>query len=392
MSASAGDWRTTTSVSQTTSYENNPELGQNGRQSNTLREFSPSILSSYESETYGLDLDLSGTLVRSRNSAVTGDSTRLDLNVANDLDFDRIRLFSDLALTRRAVESSEFNDGELTTDAANATVSNDQEVEEMSLSSRGEWDTSDLVSVFATHNFRNVRFDGGGGDDFVNNDLSLGASWPLSDRLDLTPSLGFTRFEPSNEGSDTTNLMRADLRANYLYDDRTLASVSFGVLDFEDTRDYSLDAQLQRSFEKSSFTLGLSRTVSPGDESELEVSDSASLGLSYTFSDLTSANFDAQYRENEDIESQQAGISLVHVYSDKVSFGINFDWIESTDVSNINETETVQYRADPFVTWTLSEDLNARLSYRELQERETDRETVRSRRVSFTISYSKQYD
>ena len=391
LSAQAGDWRTTASLSQTTSYENNPELGQNGRRSNTLQELSPSILSAYESDTYGLDLDLSGTMVRSRDTTVTGDSTRLDLNAANDLDLDRARLFADFALSRRAVQSSEFNDDELTTDASDASVSNDEEVEEMTVSSRAEWDMSDLVVLFGTHEFRNVRFDGGG-DSFINNDVSLGASWLLSDRLDLSPSIGFTRFEPENEGEDTTNLVRADLSANYLYNDKTLASLSFGILDFEDQQDFSLNAQVQRSFEKSTLSLGLSRTVSPGDESELEINDTATLGLSYSFSDLTSANLDAQFRENEDTESQRAGISVVHTYSDKVSFGIDLDWIETTDLSVANETETVQYRADPFVAWTINEDLNARLSYRELQERETDQETVRSRRVTFTISYSRQYD
>jgi len=390
-STQAGDWRTTASVSHTTTYDNNPQLEQDGRQSNTLREVSPSILSAYESETYGLDLDLSGTMVRSRNKTVTGDSTRLELNAANDLDFDRLRLFADVSLTRRANEATEFNDNELTTDASNASVSNDDEVEEMTLSSRGEWDLSELVTLFGTHEYRDVQFSGEG-DSFVNNEYALGASWILSERMDLSPSIGFTRLEPENEQEDNSNLLRADLSANYLYNDKTLATITVGILDFEDERDFSLDAQFQRSFEKSTLSLGLSRDVSPGDESELEVSDSATLGVSYDFSDLTRANVDAQFRENEDTESQRAGFSLVHTYSDKISFGIDLDWIESTDLSDVSEPETTQYRADPFVNWTINEDINARLSYRELQERETDQETVRSRRVSFTIRYSKQYD
>ena len=388
--AQAGDWRTTFGLSQQTSYESNPELGQGSRRSNTLNELTPSVLGAYETDTYSLDLDLSGTLVRSRNQTVTGDATRLDLNASNDFDFDRVRFFNDAVLSRDSVENTEFNDNELTTDAASASVTNDETVEELTLSSRLEWDFTDRVILFGTHQRRDVRFDGGTGDSFVNNEFSAGGTVLVNDRLQLGPSVGFSRFEPDDE--DRTRLLRADLNGSYQINDNALASVSVGILDFESQQDIGLNASYQHSFEKTILTLGLSREVSPGDNSALETSDTATLGVSYEISDRTQASFDAQYRETETVEAQQAGLSLVHIFSDDVSVGIDLDWTETTDVDSAVESVTDQYRADPFVAWQINEDINARLSYRELQERQTDLETVRSRRVTFSISYSKQYD
>ena len=388
--SAAGDWLTTFGVTHQTTYENNPQLGQNGRQSNTLNEVSPSVLSAYESETYALDLDLSGTLVRSRNKQVTGDTTRLNLNASNDFDFDTIRVFSAAALSRSAAENTEFNNNELTTDAASASVTNDEVVEEMSLSSRIEWDISDRTFLFGTHERRETRFDGGDSDSFVNNEFTTGATVFVNDRFDIGPTLAYTRFEP-DEGSGTT-LIRADLVGNYQFSDNALTSISAGILDFENERDLSLDAEYQHRIEKATLTFGLSRSVSPGNNSQLDSSDSATFGLSYSFSGETEANLDAQYRETDEVEAQQLGLSLLHIFSDKVSVGIDLDWTETTDIGGDAESVTDEYRADPFLAWQINEDVNARLSYRELQRRETDQETVRSRRVTFSISYSKQYD
>ena len=388
--AAAGDWRTTVGLTQQTIYETNPELGQNGRRSNTLNELSPSVLSAYETETYALDLNLSGTMVRSRNQLVTGDTTRLDLNASNDFDFDTVRVFNNAALSRNAVENTEFNDDELTTDAAAASVTNDETVEDMTISSRLEWDLSDRVTLFGTHELRDVRFDGGNSDNFTNNEISVGGTVLVNDRFDIGPSIGFSRFEPDDD--DRTRLLRADLTGTYQISDNALTTIAVGVQDFESSRDISVNASYQHSFDKTVLTFGLTRDVSPGDASALESSDTATVGVSYSFSENTQANLDAQYRETETVEAQQAGLSLVHIFNEDVTVGIDLDWTETTDIGGAVETVTDQYRADPFVAWQINEDINARLSYRELQERETDLETVRSRRVTFSISYSKQYD
>lgn len=388
--AYAGDWRATAGLGVTTSYETNPELGQNGRQSNTLRALSPSLLGAYESETYSSDIDLRTSFERSRNQNIAGDTTRFDLNVGNDLDFDTIRLFGGATFSRRSQEATEFNDAELTQDASNSSVTNDETVDDLRGSFRLEWEYSDRGNVFLSNDYRTVSFDGGGGENFRNNAAQAGINYNFNERLDIGQSFGFTRFLP--EDGESANLFSIGAFGNYQVNSDALGSLSVSLLKFEDRIDYGINGQLQNQFEDAILTVGLSRDASPGDDSQLEITNRAFAGVTYDLTSVLESRLDLQWVTNEDVESQQAGVGLSYEFTTDVRTGVDVNWRESIDKADANETETTEIRVTPFVSWALSDDVDARLDYRELQRDETNLKTVRSRRVSLSVSYSRQYD
>ena len=386
----AADFTSTARVSTQVSYENNPQLLAENQSHIAEKQISPGWSGALDGETYGIDFDLGMTLVRTSDETITPDSSRYDTTVAGDLDYDRLRLSGSADYFRRAFDNTEFNDNELTTDADTASVSNDVTVDDATLSARLDYDWSDRTSVFVEDTHRIVAFSGGDSTDFTNTTVSTGANYEWNESLTVTPVLELRRFEPADIAP--TNVVEASMGVNYQPSDTSLYNVTVGMLKTSEQQAVTLDATYEKTFETFVLQVTGKRNVAPSDNGELRDSKSVGVDLSHDFSEYTRAGVDALWRSNDDLEARRWGFNMSHDFSADIVLGFNLNVVQSITDSATGEATTMQYRADPFVNWTVVENLNARLSYRELWQDAENSEAVNTRRVTLAVTYTHPFN
>lgn len=386
----AGDLQSTARLTISGAYETNPEQRRSNDRHVAERQLSPVWFGTWDEETYGLDFDFGATFVRTSDETITPDSVRYDTSVGGDIDFDLVRLSGSLDYTRRAFDNTEFNDNELTTDADAASVSDEQTVDDAKVSSRLEYDMSDRTLLFVEDTYRIVSFTGGESTDFTNGTVAAGVTHELSSTLTLTPQLEVRRFEPADNAP--TNLVEASLGVNQLLSDISEYNVTIGLLRASSENSITFDASYSHAFEEFILQLTGNRQVSPSDDGNLRESTSIGFDVSHDFSETTRAVFDGVWRTNDDLEARRFGLRVSHDFNDKVALGIDLNVIQSISDNVAGETKTMQYRADPFLNWTLSENLNTRLSYREFWEDEDGLGSVNTRRVTLAVTYTRPFN
>ena len=386
----AADFTSTARVSTQGSYETNPELAQSNKTHVAEKQLAPGWSGALDGETYGLDFDLGATFVRSSDETITPDSLRYDTTIAGDVDFDLTRLSGSIDYFRRAFDNTEFNDNELVTDADTASVSNNVTVDDITLSSRLEHDWSDRTTLFLEDSLRSVAFTGGDSTDFTNSTVAVGGNYAWSGKLTLTPEIQVRRFEPVDVAP--TNVVEANMGVNYQASDTSLYNVTVGMLKTSEQNSVTFDATYEKTFETFVFQLTGNREVSPSDNGELRDSKSVGVDISHDVSDYTRIGLVGLWRSNEALEARRWGFNMSHDFSADVVLGLNLDVVQSITGSAAGETTTMQYRADPFVNWTVVENLNARLSYRELWQDADNSGSVNTRRVTLAVTYTHPFN
>lgn len=385
----AGDWQHEASLSLQSSHETNPQLDSNRRKV-TLGQVSPAWTSIYSTETVSASTSLGTTFVRSSDQVVQSNSVRYDTNTTLDASFEKLTARGELNFFRRDFQNTEFNDNELTTDESSASVSEDVTVDDLTFQTRFDRALSPRLSVFADNNYRIVEFSGGDSTNFANATFTAGANGAINDRLVLTPSVGFTRFEPDD--TDPTNLFRVQLGANYTASDTSLYELTIGGIKTDTEYDVSLEALYQQEFELFALDASASRDLAPSDDGELREENTVQIGVSHEFSVYTRARVDAEWQVNDDIEARRVGINLTHDLSEDTTIGLRVNFVRSYSDSGTGDQITSSIQTDPFVAWRISEEVDARLSYREVQLDQTGSDRVRTRRLAFLINYATPFE
>jgi len=387
--ANAGDWNHEARLSVQTSHETNPGLDNNPRKV-TLGQVAPTWISNYVGETVSGNASLGSTFVRSSDEVAQPNSVRYDVKTDAQKQFETFDVSGAVNYFRRDFQNTEFNDNELTTDAESASVSENITVDDVTVLTRAQKSFSENVTGFANNTYRLVKFSGGNSTDFTNDTVLSGLTMVRSDKLTITPALGYTRFEP--EGRDPTNLYRAQFGADIQPNPTTVLGVTFGGIKAGNETDVSLQASYQQQFEYVTVDAALSRDLSPSDGGELRKQKSFEVGVSHNFSDYTRIRVDAEWKKNDDIEARRTGMNLVHELSQDMRVGFSLDFVRSYSDGLTGEQVTTALRADPFLSWRISEEVDARFSYREIQQDQTGQDRVRSRRVAVVVNYATPFD
>ena len=154
----------------------------------------------------------------------------------------------------------------------------------------------------------------------------------------------------------------------------------------------TFDAAYERTFQDFLLQITGSRDVSPSDNGELRDSKSFVVNINRDFSEYTRGGVTALWRSNDDVEARRWGFNMSHDFSADIVLGLNMDVVETTTDNAAGDSTTMQYRADPFVNWTVVENLNARLSYRELWQDADNSGTVNTRRVTLGVTYTHPFN
>lgn len=387
--ALSGDWSHEARLSLQGSHETNPQLD-NNRRKVTLGQVVPTWVSNYDGETFAANTAIGATVVRSSDQVAQSNSVRFDTQTSVEAAFEKLKVTGNLNYFRRDFQNTEFNDDELTTDASNASVSEDITVDDVAVQTRFETDFTSNIAGFADNNFRTVKFSGGDSTDFTNDTLLTGAILIVNDRLTVSPSIGYTRFEPEN--TDPTNLYRVQIGGNYSASDTVLFGLTIGGIKTDTENDVSLDATYQQEFLSFTLDASASRDLAPSDGGELRKEKAIEIGVSHDFSDYTRIRVDAEWQINDDVEARRTGFNLTHDLTQDTSIGVRLNYVRSYRDLVAGEQVTTALRADPFFVWRISEQVDARLSYREVQQDQTGADRVRTRRVAFVLNYSTPFD
>ncbi|WP_425405334.1 hypothetical protein [Hwanghaeella sp.] len=388
--ANAADFTSTGRLSIQGSYETNPELRRSNKTHVAERQLSPGWVGEWDGETYGLDFDLGATFVRTSDETITPDSLRYDTTVAGDVDLDRVRLSGSLDYSLSAFDNTEFNDNELTTDADSASVSNDVQVDDVSLTTRFEYDWSDRMSLFLEDSFRAVSFSGGNSTDFTNTTVATGVSYDWSDVITITPRVEYRKFEPAD--TEPTNVIETSMGINHQLNDTSTYNLTVGMLRTGSERKVTFDASYEKTFEEYVLRLTGNRDVTPSDDGELRESRSLGFDIAHALSATTRAGIDGLWRENDDLEARRLGFNMSHDVSPDVVLGFTVNVVQSISENLAGTTKEMQYRADPFLNWTFAENLNARFSYRELWEDTDNQGSVNTRRATVAVTYTHPFN
>ncbi|RVU34099.1 hypothetical protein EOI86_23575 [Hwanghaeella grinnelliae] len=379
----AYDLNSTARVTASGSYETNPNLVQSNQRHLFEKRLAPGWSGVLDGETYGLAADFGTSFVRTSDETISPDSLRYDTSLAGNLDFERARTSGGFDYSRRAFNNTEFNDNELTTDETDASVSNAVTVDDASLATRFEYDATELLQVFVDNNYRLVSFTGGNSTSFTSNTVTLGSRYEMSDYLSISPEFEYRIFEPDD--SDSQNTYEARLRGNYQASDVTQYNVAIGMIRTKQETNVSLDATYIQQLDDVLLQVTASRSLSPSDDGELRDSKRLSAQVSKPLSDVTTIGADAQFRLNDEVEARRGGFNLTHELSDALVVGFNLNVIETIPD---NGSSTMQYRADPFLNWLVHENVNARVSYRELWQETGSSGSVNTRRISLAVTYT----
>ena len=369
------------------SYETNPELLRRNERHVAEKQLSPGLVGELLGETYGIDFDLGMSMVRTSDETVTPDSLRYDTTVGGRVDAELFRLTGSVDYSKQAFDNTEFNDDELTTDAGSASVSNNETVDDITLTSRLEHDWSERSTVFLEDAYRVVSFTGGNSTDFTNVSLSSGVVYQWSETLAVTPGFEVRRFDPADNAP--TDIVEGSLGFEQQLNDTTAYDVTIGMLKTGDEAQVTFDATFEKLFQDYFLQLNGNRQLSPNDEGELQDRRTFGLDISRELSDRTRAGIDAIWTKSEDLDSRRLGFNISHDVNQDVLIGFSMDAVQSISENAVGDTKTMQYRADPFVNWIVAENLSARLSYRELWEDTDALGSVNTRRVTLAVTYTK---
>lgn len=372
------------------SYETNPALLRRNERHVAEKQLSPNLVGELLGETYGIDFDLGMSMVRTSDETVTPDSLRYDTIVSGNVDAELFRLSGSVDYSRQAFDNTEFNDNELTTDAGTATVSDDETVDDVTLTSRIERDWSERSTVFLQDSYRVVSFTGGDSTDFTNAAISSGVDYEWSETLTVTPGFEVRRFDPADNAP--INIVEGSLGLNQQFDETTSYEVTIGMLRASGDAKVTFDASFEKVFQEYVLLLNGNRQLSPDDEGDLQDRRTFGIDVSRELSERTRAGVDAVWSKNEDLDSRRLGFNISHDVNPDVLIGFSMDAVQSISENAVGDTKTMQYRADPFVNWIVAENLSARLSYRELWEDTDALGSVNTRRVTLAVTYTQPFN
>lgn len=291
--AIAATWEQALSLPVSVEYESNPRLSETDRQSvrRTLLTPDYSLTATDGTDQWFARLRL--RIERSSNTAISAD--REDPSI--DLGWNHAHETGQFGLTahfdKKSTRLSELEDtGQLT---------NDNTRRSRTLSANWSNALSERYTLNLNASLNKVSFDGAGSglNDYQDKSISAQLGYSLDAQTDTFARISLSRFEPVSGSS--TKIRSLDIGATWALSERINITGSAGVNDSSGaTTESGWQARFDMSYltERSHSNLGLSRTRSPSGAGVVNESNQLQAGWRYALSERDNVGVNFNWREN----------------------------------------------------------------------------------------------
>ncbi|HER27394.1 MAG TPA: hypothetical protein ENI69_09835 [Rhodospirillales bacterium] len=353
-SALAGQWTANFSTLTSATYNDNPTLAtdnQKGRMDFTVNR---AIDGEYAKDRYRIAIVGQANVVASKdeivNSIFAADQVRYDLNMDGEYDFDTSVIAAAFGIGFDTVQNTEFDDtGTLTSDVTKTNTS-------FGLSYNRE--LNEQWSLNFSDNVAVVSYSGGGFTGYSNNSALVGLSHAYSERLTITPSIGFSRYQPDSNLLKASNTLRLQVGGDYQLSENDSLGGAIGVLQTDGNLGWSaLLNYEQEVLEGLTASASVNRDNIPSSNGNIRQSTGLDGGVTYQLTEI-------------------------------MRVGINAAWRISSQVGATGSADTTQLTLSPSANWTLSEKWRASFSAQNRSQKKPNSGTATSRSVTFALDYN----
>ncbi len=352
--AFGGQWTANYSSLVSATYNDNPSLATEDKKGRTDFTVNRAIDGEYAKDRYRIGVTGRANAVASKeeiaNRIFSADQVRYNLDVNGEYDFDTSVIAAAFGLGFDTVQNTEFADtGNLASDATRTDVKASLSYNRQ-LNERWNLNASDNISV--------VSFSGGNSIGSTNNSLLIGLGHAYSERLTITPSIGYSRFEPDSKLSKPSNTIRLQVGGDYELSEIDRLGATLGVLRTDGNLGWSaLFDYSQEVLEGLVASANVNRDNIPSSDGNIRQSTGFGGGVTYQLTEMTRVGFVA-------------------------------NWRVSSQVGATGSADTTQLTMTPSINWTLNEEWRASLNMQNRRQKQPTDGTATSRSMTFTLDYN----
>jgi len=352
--AFGGEWTADYSSLISATYNDNPSLVTDNAKSRTDFTVNRAVDAKYAQDRYSIDIIGQANLVASKKEIAKGifskDQVRYDLNVGGNYDFETSVIAAAFGIGFDTVQNTEFADTGILTTGVTRTNKRLNLNYNKQLSDTLGFNISDDVTV--------VSYSGGNFTGYRNNSLLLGFSNAYSERLTLTPSIGYSRYTPDSPVLKSSNTVRLQVGGRYELSDKDSLGVTIGGL------------QTDRK-------LGWSALV----DYRQEVGDGLVVSANVNRDNVPSGAGNVR-------QSTGFGGGLTYQFAESMNVGVDASWRTSSQVGASGSADTTQYQVAPSLNWTINEKWRAGLNLQNRHQKRPQSGAATSNSMTVVFNYN----
>lgn len=352
--AFAGQWTANVSSLMSTTYNDNPSLATEGKKGRMDFTVNRAVDGKYATDRYSINLSGQADVVASKkeiaNRTFSADQVRYKLGAGGEYDFETSVITAVFGLGLDTVQNTEFTDSGILTSGVMRTNTNLDLGYKRQLNERWNLNASDNINV--------VSFSGGSFTGYSNNSLLVGLGGAYSERLTITPSIGYSRYNPDTSPSKPSNTIRLQVGGQYELSEKDSLGITLGALRTDGTLGWTaLLNYRQEVLEGLVASANVNRDNIPSSDGNIRQSTGLGGGVTYQLTEMTRVGFNA-------------------------------DWRVSSQVGLTGSADTTQLTMSPSVNWTLNEKWRASLDLQNRSQKKPSEGTATSRSVTFALNYN----
>ena len=352
--ALAEEWTANYTSLVAATYNDNPTLAVENASSRIDFTVNRAIDAEYAKDRYRIDIVGRANLVASKdeiaNSVFAADQIRYNLDVGGEYDLEASVLMAGFGLGFDTVQNTEFDDaGTLTSDVtrtdARLNLGYTRELNE-----RWGLNVSDTYSL--------ATYSGGTFTEYSNNTFLLGFSNTYSERLVITPGVGYTRYKPDSETLSPSNTYRMQVASQYQLSETDSLNITLGGVQTDGNLGWSaLVGYNQEVMDGLVVTANVNRDNIPSSTGVVRQSTGFGGGVNYQLLEM-------------------------------MRVGMTASWRKSGQVSAASSGDTTQLTLNPSVNWTLNEKWGAGINLQNRRQKLATSGTATSSSVTFALNYN----